>query len=463
MSVCGGGIGATFEGGFETRPYTTQPCSGRRAAKAARALLLSLLGSLLSAPAIAATEASILAETLPSGARLVIQERKDSETFALHIVVLGGAAEDPEDLHGLSPLLAKMLLRGSSTVSASEQAGRIESTGSSLEARAGPTGISLTASGPASAFESVLDVVANAMAHAKLEPGDLAKEIALARQSLASARDDPSEALWRTALPLVYGSHPLGRVVDDPASYAAAIDAGALRRAWEQRFVGSRLIVVVVGGVDAASTRWLALAAFGALAPGKPAPPQLSAPTMLPSERRARARRRTSQPALLVAFPTTGVAEADAPALDLLNQILTGFQERLSAEIRERRGWAYWLADWDARYPGAGAFGILTAVPKKHLAETERLIRAELLRIASEPPSDEEVGRARRYLLTSKARAWQRSTERARAYATDLVNASPSRDYDELASRYQAVTPEAIRDLARRLFQTSEPVVVTLY
>lgn len=436
---------------------------GRRDAAGATARLLSLLGSLLATPALSATGPPILAETLPNGARLVIQERADSETFALQITVLGGAAEDPAELFGLSPLLAKMLLRGSPAISASEQARRIEATGSSLEARAGPTGISLAASGPASAFGSVLDIVADAMAHARLDAGDLVKEIALARQSLASARDDPSEALWRTALPLVYGSHPLGRVVDDPAKHAAAVEAGALRRVWEQRFAGRRLIVVVVGGVDEASARSRALAAFGGLAPGEPVPSQLSAPTMLVSERRARARRRTSQPTLLVAFPTAGVAAADAPALDLLNQILAGFQERLSAEIRERRGWAYWLGAWDARHPGAGAFGIVTAVPKKHLLEAERLIRAELQRIASEPPPEAEVERARRYLLTSKARTWQRSAERARAYATDLVNGSAPSDYDVLARRYEAVTPEAIRDLARRLFQASQPVVVTLY
>ena len=61
--------------------------------------------------------------------------------------------------------------------------------------------------------------------------------------------------------------------------------------------------------------------------------------------------------------------------MDHLSHLFAGFQERLSAEIREKRGWAYWLGPIDWRLPGAGAFGIVTAVPKKHMRETERLIR----------------------------------------------------------------------------------------
>ena len=51
----------------------------------------------------------------------------------------------------------------------------------------------------------------------------------------------------------------------------------------------------------------------------------------------------------------------------------------------------------------------------------------------------------------------------ARYFATDVINGQAPRDYDELAARYAKVTPEAVRDLAKRLFESSAPAIVTLY
>ena len=103
------------------------------------------------------------------------------------------------------------------------------------------------------------------------------------------------------------------------------------------------------------------------LPPGEAAPLPFPSPKPLTVEPRARARRRTSQPELLLAMPTAGIEDADEPAMELLSQILGGFQERLSTEIREKRGWAYWIGLVEWRFPGMGLFGVRTAVPKKRL------------------------------------------------------------------------------------------------
>ena len=405
----------------------------------------------------------IRVETLPNGVTLLIEERPGCGTFAIETTAMPGSIADPDDLLGLTSLLGRMLLRGSETITAADQAQRVARTGSSLDARGSTSGVTLSASGPATGFMEVFDVLADAALHPLFDGEDLRKEIALARQSLRSSMDSGSSALTRAALPVVYGSHPLGRVARDPESYLVTAGVDAVRRVYSERFVGRRVVVIIVGAVEGAAAYDRVVQTFGILPEGAALPPAPASPQPLTAEIRKRERRRTSQPEILVAMPTRGVADDDAPAMDVLAHILGGFQERLSAALREKRGWAYWLGAWDVRHTGAGLFGIRTAVPRRHLPETEQIIKEAFASIAAAPPTAEEVDRAQQYLLTSLARSWQQSDARAYAFDAAWTHGRPIRTYAEIAARYERVTPEIVQTLARRLMDSSKLAVVTLY
>ena len=406
-------------------------------------------------------EEPIITESLPNGARLVLQERSGCGTYAIQILALGGSLEDTDSQVGLTEVLSRMLLRGSLKRTGSDQALEIEQTGSRVESVAGALGFSVRAEGPSSAITAVLPVVADAMLKPRLDPADLKTEIGLARLRLARSLDVPSSARQRTLLPLLFGGHPLGRVAD-PDNYLAGLTLDNLRRAHQGRVVGARLIVVVVGEFDTEGIRH-ELTGLLAELPAGSAPVRAASPEPLSAERHARAKRHTSQPEIVVALPTEGLSPREEPVMDFLGYMLGGFQERLSTEIREKRGWAYWLSPLDWRLPEAGAFGIVTAVPRKHLAETERLIHEEFKRIATVAPTESEMDRTRRYLLTARARECQQSDQRAARYAADTARGLPAGGYTEFATALASVTPDAIRALARKLLDGSATVTVMLY
>jgi zinc protease len=411
------------------------------------------------APRLAPAE-TITREVLPNGARLIVQPRPGCGTFALELLAEGGSQIDQDSRYGLSTLLARMLMRGTSARAAARQALEVESSGATVQPALGPAAIGLRASGPASAIAAVLDVVGDAARAPLLSHDDVVREVALERQALRGSLDDPSASLERALRPVVYGSHPLGRVAD-PKRYLDGVDPPALRAAHAERFAGSRLVLVIVGDVPAEEALRHgrgALAPFPAGAPPAPIAP----PVPLPAEARARMNVRTTQPMLFVGVPTAGLEPPEWPAMDLLTGILAGFQERLSTEIREKRGWAYWVTAEDRRYRAAGLFGILTAVPARRLEEAEAIVRRELERIASDPPAAEELDRARRIEITARARAWQRSTARAAAFAWRETRGLPPATFDEQEAALRAVTPADLTALAGRLLAASRYAVVTL-
>jgi zinc protease len=405
-------------------------------------------------------EEPLQVEDLPGGARLVIQARPGCGTFALQILSAGGSIEDPDDDLGLTAVLSRLLLSGTARRDRAAQALEVERTGSRIERVSEPGAFGLRASGPAAGFETALDVAVDAWRSPRLADEDLRREAALERQALRVALDDPSSAFERAMRPLVFGSHPLGRV-SDPETFLTGLTRDEMARAHAARCVGRRTTLAIVGDVDPDRAARLARAALAGMPEGDPfSPPDPPAP--LAREARARVGVRTTEPLLFVGLPTGGLAVKDWPVMDVLAHILGGTEERLFGEIREKRGWAYWVSPVDRRYRAAGLFGVLTAVPARRLDEAEDIIRQEMERIAAHPPEEAEMERARRILGTGLARSWQRSEVRAASFAFREVRGLPAATarsrWDELA----AVTPGQVSELARRLIEASRPAVVTV-
>src|SRR5262249_9227370 len=167
------------------------------------------------------------------------------------------------------------------------------------------------------------------------------------------------------------------------------------------------------------------------------------------------------QSTIVLGMPTAGISDRERPAYALLRHILAGFDERLYDEIREKRGYAYWIRAEGLEFSAAGAFGISTGAKEKYFPEIEEIVRKELSRIATAPVSPEELARAVRYMRTEEARSDETNAGRVAVIAGDMVDGTPLRTFDERVARLAAVTPEQIRQLARRLFEGKRLAVVT--
>src|SRR5262249_9190437 len=159
------------------------------------------------------------------------QSRPGCETFAITLAAAGGSFEDPDEHLGLTNVLAEMLLRGTPSRSGPDLARQVERTGSSLAASGGVASAELQAVGPSAAFSDVFEIVTDAALHPLLATEDLSKEIALEQQALRTSLDNPSSELMRTARPVLFRDHKLGRV-PNPETYLQKLGIEPLRAAY---------------------------------------------------------------------------------------------------------------------------------------------------------------------------------------------------------------------------------------
>ncbi|HEX7251435.1 MAG TPA: pitrilysin family protein [Thermoanaerobaculia bacterium] len=404
---------------------------------------------------------------LSNGLLVIIEPRPTAETVAIRLLIAGGDVGDPSGKAGVARLHAALLLRGTRDRTGFALARASEELGGRLNTYSRPFAESISISLPSEGAEDALRLVAEILLEPRLDAADLDKEKNLLLSSLATERDEPSTFRQDEVYRTLFSRHPLRRLALPPNEEVKAVQIGDIRELDRSRRDPRRLALLIVGNCDEKRLTAMAEGLLGKIpaAAGPTAGLSANLPGLafLAADASRHVSKRSTQPEISVALPTAGISDAEAPAYDLLRHILGGFQERLYDEIREKRGWAYWVRAEGLLIPGAGYFSVTTGAHKEHLSEIEQIIRGELLRVATAPVSADELTRAQRYLRTEDARRDATNAGRISVIAEQLVAGSPARTYAERVARLEAVTPAQIQALAHRLFAGKHVAVVTMY
>ncbi|NIP79735.1 MAG: hypothetical protein GWM90_11165, partial [Gemmatimonadetes bacterium] len=265
---------------------------------------------------------------------------------------------------------------------------------------------------------------------------------------LERLRDDmyryPLRLLFREA----FGDHPYGYGLEEVRRAVRRLDTEALR-AWHGQEVAEPWIFVV-GDVDPDRVADTVAERFGAAArePRRDEP----VPRWPTRPRQAAVRRDRAQTALAVAFPGPARDDPDRATMHVLANAVSGLGNRLFEELRSRRSLAYTVAAYPIVRRHAGAFvGYIATSPEREEEARSGLVD-ELLGLRDEPPTEEELERARRYTIG----AWQIRTQTNAAQLSELAGALMLGDgLEEIRTfedRIRGVTRDDVARAATRWF-----------
>ena len=142
-------------------------------------------------------------------------------------------------------------------------------------------------------------------------------------------------------------------------------------------------------------------------------------------------------------------------ALSLLSIILSGgMSSRLFTEIREKRGWAYYVKSDTASYLDIGIFSIYAGVQKDKLNDSIKIIQDQVADIQKNGPTEDELERAKSNLRGHLALALEDSFEIASFLAEESVYESKIRQPEEIIENLNKVTKEEIKTLSQEIFKS---------
>lgn len=207
----------------------------------------------------------------------------------------------------------------------------------------------------------------------------------------------PFGMLLEEYLMVAYRAHPYGRPVVGHASEIQAVSRASALEYFRRYYGPNNAVVAIVGDINVDSMRTWATRYFADIPPGQPHRPVVTQEPPQRGERRISVEF-DANPQILIGYHVPSLRHPDAPALQVLSQILTGGRtSRLFQRLVIRDRVATTIQSFQfpgSLYPRLFTFQGVPIAP--HTTEAiERAVYEELERLQREPPTDEELRRVR--------------------------------------------------------------------
>jgi zinc protease len=373
----------------------------------------------------------------------------------------GGSAQDPEDKPGVAQMLSRLLDEGAGPYTSDQFQERLAARAIELTFNAGPDAVGGSLKTLVKHADEAFELLRLALTEPRFDPDAVERVRAQTLAGLRYQQNDPGVMATRRFFADGYPGHPYGRPTSGTVESVETVTRGDIVALHRRVLAKGRLKIAVVGAIEPAQLAMFLDKVFGDLPEGealKPVPPTSLA------NRGSQVVVDLDVPQSVVRFGTAGLSWRDAdfiPAF-VLNHVLGGgaFTSRLFQEIREKRGLAYSVGTSLVSYRAAAMTWGFTATKNERVAECVSVIAEEMRRLKNELPGDEELKKAKDYLMGSYALGFDSSTKIAHQLG-QIAFEGLGLDY--IAKRNQLVaevTEDDIARVAERLFGDEKMLVV---
>lgn len=342
---------------------------------------------------------------LENGLVVLVMENHDLPLVSVTARIRTGSLLEPADRTGLASLTGSVLRAGGTESLSPDQLDTfLEDRAASIEAGIGDDAGTASMSVLKDDFRDVLQVFADVLRRPRFDEA----RVQLARRNveagIARQNDDAGAIAAREYRRLIYGAEsPFARrVTYDSIGGITRDDLVGWHR---EHFHPNRIILAVHGDIATADAVAAIREAFGDWARGPEEPvtfpePSPSSPTgvfeAVKDDVEQSSIRIGHQGSLLSTHP-------DYYPVQILNEVLSGgFTSRLFSTVRTEKGLAYSVGgSVGSHFTRVAPVSLVTSTKTSTTVEAIETLVSEARRIISEPPTDEEITRAKQSILNS--------------------------------------------------------------
>ncbi|MBF9234929.1 M16 family metallopeptidase [Microvirga alba] len=348
----------------------------------------------------------------PSGVEAWHVESDVVPLIAVAFTFEGGSAHDPEGKPGVAQMLARLLDEGAGDFDSDTFQEHLAARAIELSFNAGNDAIGGSLKTLVKHADEAFDLLRLALVEPRFDQDAIERVRAQTIAGLRYQQNDPGVMATRRFFEEGFAGHPYSRSTSGTLESVASItrdDLVAMHRAIITR---GRIKIAVVGAINAERLSAQLDKVFGALPEAKPL--TIIEPAVL-GNLGSRFVVDLDVPQSVIRFGMQGIAWRDPSFIPayVLNHILGGgaFTSRLFQEVREKRGLAYSVGTSLVSYRSAAMTWGYTATKNERVGEALQVIADEMARLRQDGPSDEELQKAKDYLIGSYALGFDTSTK----------------------------------------------------
>ena len=396
-----------------------------------------------------------------NGMPVVVDGRPGSRTVFIEIAARVGSRDEPRGLAGMSHLLEHLLFKEghAPTGKRNPAFSALRAVGSVINAS---TDFELTeyhADVPADRFAEAWDALVSLVTGTAFNEQDVERERRVVLQEVAMGKTDPLAIVAYSVLRRLFPDDPIGQPVIGFRRTLHRIRHEDLDHYYRRFYAPSNMFAVIVGDVDPEMAASHALETIGALPAGSGVHPPYPLPTPRP-DRLYRFRTLVKQSYLLAGSLTGGENATDAVALDLLASVLGGSRSsRLHRRLIDEEALTDQVLAVNFSVSNTGAFGAGLAVDPRKTDRARRILLEELMRMARETVSKDELETARTLLRGRLALEFETNEGIAGFRSQRMLRGRPV-SRDEFLAEADALAPEDLLRAAQRHWGESGPIEI---
>src|SRR6266852_1647426 len=402
---------------------------------------------------LAAAAAAQVTEFDVNGLKVLVKRREGSLTASAGLFIRGGSTNITAENAGIEEFMLSAATEASANFPRDRMRKELARMGTVIGDSASYDYSVLSFTSTRSNFERSWDIFTDVALHPSFTKDDVGLLQARLVAALRGDADDPDTYLQRLQERVAYAGHPYLNRPDGTADTVSKLTAEDLRAYHQKIMQTSRLLLVIVGDLDAAQLKTRLLATFGKLPRGDyktQALPQLSfsASTVAVTQRDLKT---NYVQGLFTAPPITS---PDIYPMRIAGSIL---RDRVFEEVRVKRNLSYAPSAFLGN-TAANTGGIyVTAVDAN---QAVRVMLNEIARLQNEPIDKEDISSAIAQFLTTYYLGEETNAAQAAELAQYELVGGGWRNSLQFLDKLRAVTPADVQRVSQKYMRNIRFVVL---
>ncbi len=388
---------------------------------------------------------------LDCGIEFSAEPLPDRAAVTLAFRLLGGAADDPAELTGVTAIVERTLSKGTQRFDGRQLADAFDAIGAQWSTATGRQSLLVRVACLPEFVERAVELVAEMLCHPTFPEEACKVAVELSLQDLKHLEDDPDSVLrlmtQRLTLGPVYGRNVQGELETLPR-----ITRETVRNRWKTAFHRGRLQVCAAGALQVEPLAALIERHLGKLGDAAQAGRDAARLEFTPG--RVHRNKDLKQQYIAITLPGLRRGDADFAVEQVLLGVLSGgMSGRLFTEVREKLGLVYWVGAWHEQLRDTGVIHLGASTTPERCQQTFDTLLRELQRLG-EDLSEREVKRARDQLIAHLETEADLTPARVAGLSEDLFYFSRPIGLVAKLDALRAVDLPRVVDYARRLPRT---------
>jgi zinc protease len=391
--------------------------------------------------------------TLTNGLRLLVREDSRLPLIAMGAVFRGGLLAETAETNGITRLMARSLLKGTTTRSGEQIAAEIEAVGGSITSDAGNNSFAVAIDVTKPDLETGIKILADVFLNANMP----AKAVSRQKEIQIAAIQQEEEQLTVVARNLlrdtIFSGHPYalrGAGTVDTIRKLTPEDLLAFR---DRYVVANNGVVFVFGNVDAIEVKQLLEDGLASMKPGSLALQDAPHPRLLERVAHVESHKDKSQSVIMIGYTGADLLNPDRHALELIDEASSDLGSRFFVRIREQMGLAYYVGASQMQGLAGGLFAFYLGTDPRKIEPVKAALLEEVQKLANDGITAEELARAKKKLIGQQQIANQSNDSFGYQCALDELYGLGFDNYKTLERDVESINLNNIRAIAAKYFR----------